>query len=62
MPISRILVLDYHASLRTSLFPKRRKDEFERSSLSLSLFLFLFCFWGGRGGDGLADRIELVDI
>lgn len=62
MPISRILVLDYHASLRTSLFPKTKRRVRTFFPFSLSLFIFIL-FLGREGGrDGLADRIELVDI
>lgn len=43
MPISRILVLDYHASLRTSLFPKaKRRVRFFPFSLSFFLSFSYF--------------------
>ena len=55
MPISRILVLDYHASLRTSLFPKAKR----RVSLSLSFSPSLFCLFG-EGGGGRIRRSNRV--
>lgn len=64
MPISRILVLDYHASLRSPLFPKTKRTSSNVSSLllSLSLFLSLLLYFVFGRGNGLADRIEFVDI
>lgn len=58
MPISRILVLDYHASLRTSLFPKTKRRV--RTFFPFSLSLFIFILFLGREGGGWTRRSDRV--